>query len=1282
MDVIRRSQKINNKGAALQPIVQPSVKSAQKGIYGTAGIKQAPIARRYNQSPNPYYSMEFKFRKLDEKANQYRQKQGEDQSIIGKLGRTGLGLGSGLVKATDWTRGVVSRSFKDYGLTALESSKDVRTTEQTIADVEWGYNYRLGKIEERYKEGVYTKDQYEEKIDNLNRTKADELEKLELDNPDDRWATRMYQDWIPKNPDGTVNEQELFISRLSGYIGWATLGFGGVAGQLAKAPAKAAAARIMSRQVTSKTVGRLVVKEVAETLPAMNAASAPFKFAGYELAVNVGTKTAPVYSKMLANFDKVLRINPGTRFGYESLLKRAGTSPTAINFAKNVTMDTMVRAPLRRENTRFVIDTYDAFKEGGYMSNGDKIGAIPGSMLLAFQVVGGGPVKVMFGGLKKGGQAFKKAAVGEVNVVDLVGKAFNQEGMTGNIIKGLDDAIQELPEAIYSKRKLLIQKMVGQNLKKGPAAVAAKAIVDGYKVKYPDGLKGLTTKQYWLDALNHAYADDLLEPINKLPQVADGEGWVVAAKIDQQTIDQINQGIANAVKNKGSQSTKEAVLDYIQTQIDAGKTWTQHNENVIAILNEVERSTTEKRLKTVANVLEAGKRISYDDFKGLIPKKEFDDIVAKMKATGYVPVLSKKATQPLDDAAAKGVRLESQSATLVDDALFETAAAPKPFFREVGSVLSKAGLGIEETAAVTYRFVRDNAVAGINEIDTLGGNKGKKILNILQQWTEAGLDNRGDDLLRAGKAVARMDGGTWKNVSKRTTTDLRQLTHRQVQQILKEGGVEITRQEASAIKKAIIDAHLAVPYQTLGMADYLVSKAYKSVPFFGKYMQLQGALRYTYNPFFTAQEITETELLGQMVARGKTPYIAGLSRLHPELTDEYDDIIRMAENYGFFNDAVIGKSQIGKELMATRFGEAAQDVYLGRVSAMITKSQKRSMAGVIRKFALSRGVTPEKALKLYGPELEDLVRPIVQYPSKGVLNSNAVKMMNIAMFPSRYNLKVTGMALDAMASMSPAMQLIAVDKISEMENWLRSPQGVAWQQDNAAAIQFFGWLTPIGSIRWVFEMLGTPFGKGFDSVGDMGIIGGLPFGLITELLEKNGVMQITAPYVSPEDGAIYARYIPETMKAHLSQSLQTMLGFTFTYPGRTIGLPGKGQMIRDITNNIGFATSLDEWKIQQYTADDLPTDYAKLRQQIWSERYNLENGTVGPEAPSKEYLRVMGYPEPTPEITPTEKLSKAELRALKEQAKEAKKKAGSTKEGYTELRTGARKATFPSNLPQ
>lgn len=1148
---------------------------------------------------------------------------------------------------------------------------------------------------------------------------------------DDAWLN-VFNAMASKDENGRTDLTRTMIDAYSGGVTLATLPVGGVAGGAKGAlTGLAATAKVVGGKQAAKTalgafslVDTIVAKGVAkQTAPriiegltkaqAGTAQAAVARFAATKAGQGVANQPA-VYLKTAELFDKAMTKVPGFRYTYDSLAKRAFVGSNAKSMVKDIAIEAALRAPIRRENIEFALETIQAYKDDKWWDNEDKMGALPATILQASMLLEGGPIGAVVRNFSKVGKVLKTATYGEAGIVDSIYKYATSMGFSGHATGSIYQALDELPAYMRSDADNLLKQFFGTNLKGSTADKAAYIMVNHFIDAHPN-LAGKDLKDFYVNALKWAYHTNSVMPATTALLNA-GKGTAVLAKYSQQDALNLAARLAKASDGAVGKLTKtqratmtagdaaerlkarqQAAIQVVLKAVDDNEPWAMNDDVVDSVIKAINKAKTPKGIFNAAQKFDAAKAVnaSQKQLQSLVGKSTATKVMSSLKEAakdGYTLVFTKNKNPSLlmDAKSAASVNLKSQFAE-VDDAIFEQAATSQPFFRQMGAVLNSVGLGFDESAALSYRMVRDNVAQEIE--DGLGSiNNGRKLLNILQQSLELPDDNKFKDLTSLTR------------IAKRTATDLRMLTIPEMRRAFLEADYKFSDEQLKIIKNAIVQGHMRVPLQMIGLADKLVAGSYKYNPLYKYYARTQGALRYTYNPFFAVQELTETEILGQAIAGGKPFWLTGVGVINPSLQAKADDTIKILEKSGFFNDAAkIGKN-LDDNLMATRFGEAAQDVYLGRVSAQITKTQKRSMALAVAKIAESKGMSVEDAMRYMGADIEDLVRPIVQYPTHGVLNSNMLKALNIAAFPSRYNIKVATIAAQTLAKSPPATQAVVINKLWEMQNWLKTPSGIAWQQDNAKAIGFFKWLTPIGNIQWVFDTLEAgvdltgklagrkPTGN-MTGVGDIGVIGGLPFGVISQILEGQGIITTNTPYVNPSTGDIYSKKIPESMKARVAQALLDFLGSTFTYPGRTLGLPGKTQGMQKLVR-IGLDTNTKEWQTRSYTPEQLP-NADRLRQEIWAERYSVKNGIENKWDDARDSGKML--PEVTKATVDVKKARQAvplggnirpeEKRQLKKQYSESVK---SYKKSVSAAKASAKKAakakakvtTFPARLPQ
>jgi len=415
-------------------------------------------------------------------------------------------------------------------------------------------------------------------------------------------------------------------------------------------------------------------------------------------------------------------------------------------------------------------------------------------------------------------------------------------------------------------------------------------------------------------------------------------------------------------------------------------------------------------------------------------------------------------------------------------------------------------------------------------------------------------------------------GGLIRRKVIESATDLRMLTWREIASATK-----LSKEAAKEVQRALIQAHLDTPVALRGAGDALIDLAMKN-PLQRAYQRVQGALRYTWNPFFRVQEVAETKLLAASLSNGMT------------LFNPIDG-----------NDvkAIVDKMEALNIIEGSRTGEAATNIALGRISANLTRFQKNDLARYVDFMAqkLTNGNVDE-LLRSHTNEVIDAVRPIVQYPTRGVLNSNLARAVNLAAFPARYNVKVASLAVKVLAQQPPMVQAAVIRGIADFQSWLSTPDGLAWRQDYANEIAALKWLTPVGSLDWTMKALTG----NFNSWREVGMIGGLPFGIWTTILTNQGILPEQPPYVDPKSGAIFSRKLPVTLKGRMASAIMDMLSSVYTYPGRTLMLPSKSDINKEIAFKI-VGQGREDFETKKYTPADL-TEKSRREQQFWYNRRN------------------------------------------------------------------------------
>ena len=456
---------------------------------------------------------------------------------------------------------------------------------------------------------------------------------------------------------------------------------------------------------------------------------------------------------------------------------------------------------------------------------------------------------------------------------------------------------------------------------------------------------------------------------------------------------------------------------------------------------------------------------------------------------------------------------------------------------KVGELLRKAGISPEEVTAEDNKFVFNKfKTEFLKRIDGIDGRTGSNIYDSLNKL--------------ADKAMG--------------VTDIRQLSKRQISKEL-----NLSLAEAGKIAKEAKDSYKVLSVAERGLAGKLMDFNLRVNPLAAPYSRVQSVARYEKNPFFRLQENIETRA-GVAAMGGK--------QARP-LTSQYDETIKKlnGEN-GIFSSGYAGE---GADPFSGSFSG---------VKAKLSRDQEANIAATIEKFAGG----PDKVDSwLRNPKNADLLndfKTIVQYPDKGFTSSNMAKMMNLVAFPSRYNLKVTQFAVKQFMKQPAPVQISIIRGLKDFNDFTKTPEGIKWQADNKEALGLLSYFTPIQPIKSVFD---TITGKN-KSIGEIGMVGGLPFGVLTRILQGQGVLKDRVPYVDPKTGKIYSDRVPEDLKARAESLLNSIVDTLYTYPGRMAGMEtSKKQATQGIVDNATFGTLKDG----KYTQVDRGGDITPEQQQ-------------------------------------------------------------------------------------
>ena len=862
---------------------------------------------------------------------------------------------------------------------------------------------------------------------------------------------------------------------------------------------------------------------------------APLKAAtsGSKYLVKGSTLGLNKFAGSIAKIEKTASKIPAVK----ALLARNGAKFTAANrgiinqSVRDAAVGIFLKQPFVYHAT--IDDAKDIYRDlnEGEIGKGT-IGKIAFTVTLAFD---GGIFGAATRGLKKFAKGAKLATLGRASYHDLRAMRF-KGGNPRAWVEWMDAAKTPAERAKRIKYLKIDQEM---NLNRwGTAEEAVEGYMYHISANESIDVSRITFAQHMDEQLEYLEDFEYINGVASRGEIINDLGEAV--KPGDIALGSFTREAREQLGEKLSKLSFQEQMAYLEKQKTSGVLWAQNDITYNRVVKTVHGAATngDDVVKAVRSIDTA------KDLSRYLPKEAAERIAKR----GRVLILPKRNLNKFIPVENTRDLITDQTANGVDT--LRTVEAV-PLLKGLNGALKKVGLSPEAANDVAYKHLKQSVTANLGE------------LPISKTFMPSSLNSL--DNTAAGKTILEtlQDYATHKapiaGIGKiNAITDIRQLRIGEIQEALRVG-----KQDAKDIAKAIVDGYRQLPLELRGAGDRFVDNMFKYVPGYKYYNRAQSALRYTYNPFFRTQEVAETKILSKI---DDGNLIWGVKR--KELNAGAD----LLDQAQFFNTGFSGQG-------------ARDDVVLGRITANISKAQKRDLAGLGMKIAEKKGLGSgamglQKMIANHPDELEEALKVIVQYPSKGVLSSPLARTLNLAFFPMRYNLKVAGLTAKAIAKQPPIAQKAFLQSTLNFGNWLKSDEGLVWQSENSEALGVLKWITPYGSVESVVNLLnGRP-----DSISDVGLVGGLPAGFIFQLLDSNGVfanapgpIKYQTPYVNPKTGEVYPEKIPESLKAKTAVALGDLINSTFTYPGRILGLPGKGAATRTAVGTV-LQTDSNEYK--------------------------------------------------------------------------------------------------------
>lgn len=812
-------------------------------------------------------------------------------------------------------------------------------------------------------------------------------------------------------------------------------------------------------------------------------------------------------------------------------------------------------------------------------------------------LLSGGPIgqAVKYGGTLVKGTAARTFE--RTSFIDALSKGIGPGGdnLNGDAA-GLFKAVQALPASERADVVKQLSAVEATNLAAvgGDAEAAAMRVIKGMESYEGISMSQFSHEEALSNMVNFAKAQRIADEAGK----AAGIGAVTVGRVDARDVNEISAGLSSIVGAGDRQAIHQAIDNYAAQ--NSTKAWA-NNENFMKQLHALgdkyagDSAAFDNAMRNVKGAASFSLYRYKESIRGMtgFPEK----VVKQLADMGYVPITPHNLEAPFTEGTG---RLVSKFAT-GNDNYFLKAVQPLPILSTFGDALTKMGLSPNASTERVYQIFNDNLAKNLQESGVLPNIVGEDA------------SNTADSMIKRLSEYAH-NPTRGKIMSKVPITDLRMMTTADVQKAL-----DVSVSEARAVQRAISQSFLQVPLAIRGFGDRLVDRSYQLAgPLQRRYLRVQGAARFSWNPFFQyLRVVPKTETLSEFEGGGfiSSIFRGQLGQLRP--------IRNALRSGGFLEEGGFGN---------VISGEAAD--FTGVTTKNLTKkllpAQENSIAGLIAAQAQKMGMDWRTYITENPQNVRDTIQMIAEYDKRsGLLNSPLMRTLNIAFFPMRFETKVAIIMTRSLAKTSLMTQVSVVNGLLRAHDWLNSAEGQSWYAKNASAIGFFEYITPVASLNQVFQSL-LP---GHDhSLGNFGELGGLPFGWIPQILDAEGLTSFNQPGVDAKTGQIIPRYIPASTRGQMAIAIQDFLSTLFSYPGATMGMPSKTSITR--TAALGIVGGNKKTDLQPSTPSE---SQLSPQQRQYSQFIGSQNPTNPVPTPQPLSPSFAVPAQPTPLTTPKQK---------------------------------------------
>lgn len=360
-----------------------------------------------------------------------------------------------------------------------------------------------------------------------------------------------------------------------------------------------------------------------------------------------------------------------------------------------------------------------------------------------------------------------------------------------------------------------------------------------------------------------------------------------------------------------------------------------------------------------------------------------------------------------------------------------------------------------------------------------------------------------------------------------------------------------------------------LPWQKTGLAAGVTNLLRARFPGFADYLKTSYHTRFNLNPFYAFQEFVEMQTNVAMalkdpksIARGhvfghavdsrlatvvsKIPYLKDI--VAPQLTFKdiklfEDEVLSdLGTNYlDSANNPELSHVRRAAQGLDTAKGRAAFNQSVQSDNVFLRAfgwHMHQSATALGRSLAEKYGFSLEDALKYSVKDgnkvydhpavanaIKETTQSVFSY-KPGFLTSPLAKTLNVVWFPFRFQAKTVQGLAKWVGGLSPTGRMAVMTGLNHFSSWAASDEGVAWRRKNSdlnyAALNYIFAYESAGQAVDA-AMRGKLFG------GNTGHIGGMPFGVVIDILRDLGLYATDPENYSTVTGRRFTQRAPKKL---------------------------------------------------------------------------------------------------------------------------------------------------------